>query len=134
MTEVIPAAVPLAISMTAKPSMALGPAELATNINWILITAFLVMFMQAGFAMLEAGFCRAKNAAHTFFMNFSVYFLGILGFWACGFALEMGGAALGGSGGLGALSSLDGEFSMAVLGHSFGLFWNEGLSFKPGHL
>ncbi|MGH7443144.1 MAG: ammonium transporter, partial [bacterium] len=71
----------------------------------------LVMFMQAGFAMLETGFCRAKNASHTFLMNFCVYFIGILGFWATGFALEMGGAALGPVADLG----------LRIAGHRFGL-------------
>jgi ammonium transporter, Amt family len=46
------------------------------NIVWTLIAGFLVMFMQAGFAMVETGLCRAKNAAHTISMNFMVYPLG----------------------------------------------------------
>ena len=58
------------------------------------------MFMQTGFAMVETGFTRAKNAAHTMSMNFMVYPIGMLGYWVCGFALQMGGvapvAALGG--------------------------------------
>ncbi len=55
-----------------------------------LVTGFLVMFMQAGFAMVETGMCRAKNAAHTFAMNFMIYPLGCLGFWAYGFAFGWG--------------------------------------------
>ena len=39
-----------------------GTADVAVDYVWILICAFLVMFMQAGFAMVEAGFTRAKNA------------------------------------------------------------------------
>ena len=35
------------------------------NMVWTLVAGFLVMFMQAGFAMVETGLCRAKNAAHT---------------------------------------------------------------------
>lgn len=108
---------------------ALGHNIIATNINWVLITAFLVMFMQAGFAMLECGFCRAKNAAHMFFMNFSVYFLGILGYWICGFALQMGGAA--GIGALGGLAPLNGEFSVSLFGHSFGIFGTRGFLLGP---
>ena len=57
---------------------------------WTLVTGFLVMFMQAGFAMVETGMCRAKNAAHTFAMNFMIYPLGCLGFWAYGFAFGWG--------------------------------------------
>ncbi len=48
------------------------------------------MFMQAGFAMVETGLCRAKNAAHTISMNFMIYPLGCLGFWAYGFAIGWG--------------------------------------------
>ena len=39
------------------------------------------MFMQAGFAMAETGFTRAKNAGHTMTMNFMVYGIGMLGYW-----------------------------------------------------
>jgi ammonium transporter, Amt family len=60
------------------------------NIVWTLIAGFLVMFMQAGFAMVETGLCRAKNAAHTISMNFLVYPLGCIAFWAYGFALGWG--------------------------------------------
>jgi Amt family ammonium transporter len=60
------------------------------NMVWAMVTGFLVMFMQAGFAMVETGMCRAKNAAHTFSMNFMIYPLGCLGFWAYGFAFGWG--------------------------------------------
>ena len=60
------------------------------NMVWVLIAGFLVMFMQTGFAMVETGLCRAKNAAHTMSMNFMVYPLGCLAFWAFGFALGWG--------------------------------------------
>ena len=68
-----------------------GHNKISINIVWTLITGFLVMFMQAGFAMVETGFTRAKNAAHTMAMNFMVYAIGMLGYWVCGFALQMGG-------------------------------------------
>ena len=51
------------------------------NFVWVLIAGFLVMFMQAGFAMVETGLIRAKNAAHTMSMNFVVYALGMFGFF-----------------------------------------------------
>src|SRR6266550_640913 len=51
------------------------------NFVWTLMTGFLVMFMQAGFAMVETGFTRAKNAAHTFGMNFMVYGIAMLAYW-----------------------------------------------------
>lgn len=60
------------------------------NMVWTLIAGFLVMFMQTGFAMVETGLCRAKNAAHTMSMNFMVYPLGCLAFWAYGFAIGWG--------------------------------------------
>ena len=60
------------------------------NMVWAMVTGFLVMFMQAGFAMVETGMCRAKNAGHTFAMNFMIYPLGCLGFWAYGFAFGWG--------------------------------------------
>ena len=70
---------------------AVGHNKISINIIWTLITGFLVMFMQAGFAMVETGFCRAKNAAHTMLMNMMVYAVGMLGFWIMGFALMFGG-------------------------------------------
>ena len=69
---------------------AVGQTRVAVNFVWLLVAGFLVMFMQAGFALAETGFTRSKNAAHTMMMNFMVYAIGILGFWVCGFALQMG--------------------------------------------
>jgi Amt family ammonium transporter len=68
------------------------PAQ-SLNLAWLLICAFLVMFMQVGFAMVETGFTRAKNAVHTMAMNFVIYPVGILGFWLCGYGFEMGGVS-----------------------------------------
>ena len=65
---------------------AVGHNKISINFVWMLITGFLVMFMQTGFAMVETGFTRAKNAAHTFSMNYMVYPIGMLGYWVCGFA------------------------------------------------
>ncbi len=69
-----------------------GHNKIAINLMWTLITGFLVMFMQAGFALVETGFTRKKNVAHTMTMNFLVYGLGMFGFWVCGFAFMFGGA------------------------------------------
>ena len=60
------------------------------NFVWTLVTGFLVMFMQAGFACVETGLCRAKNASHTFAMNLMIYPLGCFAFWAYGFAIGWG--------------------------------------------
>jgi Amt family ammonium transporter len=60
------------------------------NLVWVLIAAFMVMLMQAGFAFLEGGFCRAKNVAHIMSMNMLDYAIGMLAFWAFGFAIMFG--------------------------------------------
>jgi Amt family ammonium transporter len=60
------------------------------NFMWALIAGFLVMFMQAGFMMVETGLCRAKNASHTAAMNLMIYPLGGLAFWIYGFAIGWG--------------------------------------------
>ena len=60
------------------------------NVVWTMVAGFLVMFMQAGFAMVEGGLGRAKNASHTFAMNMMIYPLGCFAFWAYGFALGWG--------------------------------------------
>jgi hypothetical protein len=57
-----------------------GKNRVAINMMWTLLTGFLVMFMQAGFALVETGLTRYKNVAHTMAMNFMVYGLGMLGF------------------------------------------------------
>ncbi len=61
------------------------------NLAWLLVCAFLVMFMQLGFAMVETGFTRAKNAVHTMAMNLVVYPVGLVGFWLVGYGIAMGG-------------------------------------------
>src|SRR5258706_2865061 len=69
------------------------------NFVWVLIAGFLVIFMQAGFALVETGLIRAKNVAHTMSMNFAVYALGMFGFFVSGFALMcvgMNGTNIGG--------------------------------------
>ena len=60
------------------------------NYVWALVAGFLVMFMQAGFMLVETGLCRAKNAAHTAAMNLMIYPLGCLAFWVYGFAIGWG--------------------------------------------
>jgi Amt family ammonium transporter len=82
------------------------------------------MFMQAGFAMVETGFTRAKNAAHTMSMNFMVYPIGMLGYWICGFALQMGG--VGAVAALGGTPPLTGEFSVTLFGKAWDLFGTRG--------
>ena len=63
---------------------------ISINVVWVLVCGFLVMFMQAGFALVETGLCRSKNAAHVMAMNFMIYPLACFGFWVYGFALGWG--------------------------------------------
>ena len=58
-----------------------------------LFAAFLILIMQAGFALFATGLCRAKNAAHTMAMHLLVFGIALMGFFACGFALMGDGSA-----------------------------------------
>jgi Amt family ammonium transporter len=62
----------------------------ATNILWVFLAGFLVFIMQAGFALVETGFTRSKNVAHTMMMNMMVFCIGAIGYWICGFAFQFG--------------------------------------------
>lgn len=71
--------------------MALEQAtELLLNIVWTLVGAFLVFFMQAGFAVVEAGFTRAKNAGNIIMKNLMDFVLGSIFFFLIGFAIMFG--------------------------------------------
>ena len=97
-------------------------AYYGANFVWIMITGFMVFFFQCGFAMVETGFCRGKNAAHTMTMNFMVFLVGALGYFFTGFAIQFGGS--GGAPGLGnGGAALDSMFSIAGLG---GIMGHEG--------
>ncbi|MBS1851636.1 MAG: ammonium transporter [Acidobacteria bacterium] len=101
-----------------------GQNRIGINFTWTLVCGFLVMFMQAGFAIVETGLCRAKNANHTMMMNFMVYGFGLFAYWVCGFAIQMGSAA--GTAMLGGASPLNGEFAIHLLGHDWGLIGTRG--------
>ncbi len=62
---------------------------------WTLVAAALVFFMQAGFAMVEAGFTRAKNAINIMMKNLMDFSMGTLAFWAIGFGLMFGASGTG---------------------------------------
>jgi ammonium transporter, Amt family len=104
----------------------------SVNFVWTLVAGFLVMFMQAGFALVETGLIRAKNASHTFSMNFLVYGLGMFGFFVCGFAFMCGGlngTAIGGPVTLGGVPTLHSMMTVgsAVNGdHGWGLLGTTG--------
>ena len=63
---------------------------LSLNVMWMIIGGFLVFFMQAGFALVETGFTRNKNVAHTMMMNMMVFCIGAVGYWLTGFAFQFG--------------------------------------------
>ena len=69
--------------------------RLDTDILWTCLAAFLVFFMQAGFAMVESGFTRAKNAANIMMKNIMDFSGGTLAFWLIGASLMFGANASG---------------------------------------
>ena len=110
----------LAIARCARAQEA-APAdrlEQSLNLAWVLVGGFLVMFMQLGFAMLETGFTRAKNAVNTMAMNFVIYPIGVIGFWLTGYGFMMGGVSHWPS--LGAAPIGFHELTIGIFGHPFG--------------
>ncbi|MEK7286669.1 MAG: ammonium transporter [Nitrospirota bacterium] len=101
-----------------------GHNKISINFVWVLLAGFLVMFMQCGFAMVETGFTRAKNVAHTMVMNFAVYAFGMLGFWICGFAFMFGG--FGAILPLGGQNLLDHEVTINLFGKAFDIIGMKG--------
>lgn len=106
--------------------------RLSINFVWTLITGYLVMFMQLGFALVETGFCRAKNATHTMGMNFMVYGLAMLGYFAVGFAFQFGGVGLVGVPNLGGLKPLSSEISIPIGNVNWGILGFKGFFFNDG--
>ena len=111
-------------SLAKAANVAAAANTVAINFVWTLVTGFLVMFMQAGFAMVETGFTRAKNAAHTFTMNFMVYGLAMMGYWVIGFAIQAGG--LGPMTTLGGYDKLNLEYALHFGKQTWGLFGHSG--------
>jgi len=114
-----------------------GDLRLSLNLAWTLGAAFLVVFLKAGFALVETGLIRAKNVAHTMAMNFGVYAIAMLGFWIGGFALMFGGHGRFPS--LGGPDSLDAMGSIAIFGRAWDLvglrgFFLAGVSGEAGVL
>ncbi len=77
----------VAMAQDDAPEMA---SQYDANVLWTCIAAFLVFFMQAGFAMVEAGFTRAKNAVNIIMKNVMDFSIGTLGFFLVGFGLMFG--------------------------------------------
>ena len=81
---------PLAVKL----ADSVGHVRIATNFGWTLNTGYLVLFMQAGFALLTCGLVRKKNAGHLMMLNFAAYVFAFLAYWAVGFAFQYGGVAI----------------------------------------
>jgi Amt family ammonium transporter len=91
---------------------------LAANTLWVVVAAVLVMFMQAGFALLEAGLTRMKNAAHIAGKNVLIFAVCSLVYWAVGFGLAFGdGNAVVGTGGF--APSVDSLLAVGKAPYSF---------------
>jgi Amt family ammonium transporter len=81
---------PLAVKL----ADAVGHVRIATNFGWTLLTGYLVLFMQAGFALLTCGLVRKKNAAHLMMLNFAAYVFAFLAYYAIGYAFQFGAVAV----------------------------------------
>ncbi len=96
------------------------------SLLWIVIGAALVIFMQAGFALVETGFCQRKHAAHVVSTNFAVFGLGFIGFFLVGFPLAFGGFSYSAFG-------LDAPIGDALVGSgNWVLLWKGGWALSGG--
>lgn len=96
--------------------------SVALDTMWVMVAASLVFFMQAGFAMVEAGFTRAKNAANIVLKNLMDFTVASLVFWLVGFSL-MFGSSVAGLVGIGGWGSAEGGFEHLGLAIPFYAFW-----------
>jgi len=71
-----------------------GHDRIGSNFSWTLLTGYLVLFMQAGFALLTCGLVRKKNAAHLMMLNFAAYVFAFLAYYAIGYAFQFGAVAV----------------------------------------
>ena len=100
------------------PLEAVAKVQATLDNIWILVAAVLVIFMQAGFALVEAGLTRAKNVANIFMKNLMDFCIGALLFFAVGYAIAFGGEMTGAGrfiGGDGWFLAGDGVFSYGTL-------------------
>jgi Amt family ammonium transporter len=67
-----------------------GTTKTALNFFFLIVGVCLIFFMQAGFMLVETGFCRSKHAAHVAMTNFVIFAVGALAYWAVGFGLQFG--------------------------------------------
>lgn len=106
---------------TAELANEAGHARVSINAMWILYTGALVLFMQAGFALLTTGLTRAKNAGHMMMINFAAFVFAFIAYFTLGFGFNFGGVGhVSALGGTPALSGLIG------LGANWGLIGTKG--------
>src|SRR4051812_21136571 len=98
-----------------------GHLRVSVNFSWLLLTGYLVLFMQVGFALLVTGLTRAKNAGHMMMMNLASFAVALIAYYAVGFAFHFGGVApVANLGGLTPLSGLFPHGSAGLIGtHGF---------------
>ena len=105
----------------------LSHTDISLNMLWIVIGAVLVIFMQAGFALVETGFCRAKHASHVVSTNFAIFGLGFVGYFCVGYAFMFGGFSFPN------LFGYDKAIGSSLIGSGNGvLLWRGGF-FLSGH-
>jgi Amt family ammonium transporter len=75
------------------PSTDVTHTEISMNLLWVVLGAVLVIFMQAGFALVETGFCRAKHAAHVVTTNFAIFGIAFVAFFVVGYSFMFGSAS-----------------------------------------
>jgi Amt family ammonium transporter len=92
---------------------AIASQKVALDTIWVMVAAFLVFFMNLGFALVESGFCRAKNTVNILFKNFVVFAVASIAFLVVGFGVMFGdGNPLFGQAGLFFASGADNSPAM----------------------
>jgi Amt family ammonium transporter len=111
-----------------------GHLHVAVNFVWLLVTGFLVLFMQVGFAFLVTGLTRAKNAGHMMMMNIAAFAVALIAYFVVGFAFQFGGVApIANLGGVSPLTSIFGHGHAGVIG-LHGFFLQSGSTYDVGVL
>jgi Amt family ammonium transporter len=132
--NVLPSTAKVPVSSVGTNQLAASTGQLGISINftWVLMTGFLVLFMQVGFAFLVTGLTRAKNAAHMMMMNIAAFAVALLAYYAVGFAFQFGGIApIANLGGVSPLSGIFGHGSAGLIG-THGFLLQSGGSYDVG--
>ena len=115
-------------SIDINPIKGITHTDLALNNLWIVLGAVLVIFMQAGFALVETGFCRAKHAAHVVSTNFAIFGLGFVAFFLVGYAIMFSGYSYAPFGLTSAVSTGHGLIHFGDSGHWVFLWGQSGFA------